>query len=224
MSKLYQATHLFTRVLYKIRHHNGHGIHSPFVFSFINDVIEEKLPYYAYQDIARYLNLSEKKIDEETKKNKLLFRIVNRFSPTKILEIGTGNGFSTIYLTAPSKRINCICIDANEDAKNTHKNWDRSISYSNWESIDKTNDTFDFILLNLNKLKDTKVNLDNFLITHIHANSVIVITDIRTNKANQVFWKNLVKRNNVIISLDLYHIGILLFNNKYYKQNYKLSF
>ena len=39
-------------LLYRsIRYRKGFGVHSPFVFDLITKVIEEKCPYYSFQDI-----------------------------------------------------------------------------------------------------------------------------------------------------------------------------
>ena len=44
----WQETILFYRFL---RHRKGFGVHSPFAFSFITKVIDERCGYYCYQDI-----------------------------------------------------------------------------------------------------------------------------------------------------------------------------
>ncbi len=41
--------------LFQARHRHGHGVHSPFLFDLIVNVIEEKWPYYCYEEIERTL-------------------------------------------------------------------------------------------------------------------------------------------------------------------------
>ena len=43
----------YIKFYFTAKHHKGHGVHSPFVFSLIEDVLNEKHPYYAFKDIER---------------------------------------------------------------------------------------------------------------------------------------------------------------------------
>lgn len=223
MPNLYQLSRIGVRFLYKTRHHRGHGIHSPFVFSLINDVIEEKLPFYAFDDIQKYLIDSRNIVDEKIKTNKLLFRLVNRFNPSKVLEVGSKQGISTLYLIAPSKKIQCISVGADEKAKKNHEKWSSQIQYLD-SLFDDHFGIQDFVLINLEGAEIEIMALEAFLLSNTHDKSVVVIEGIHKNRKNQHFWRSLIKNKKVIISLDLYELGILFFDRKYYKQNYKLSF
>lgn len=55
------------------RHSRGFGIHSPFAYTFITDVLVQPLPYYGYADIS---------CDPRVR---LLFRITARFQPQRVL-------------------------------------------------------------------------------------------------------------------------------------------
>ena len=52
--------------LSRFRYRCGYGVHSPFAFSLITDVIYEKMPYYAYDSLEK----EQKKIVEERGCNK----------------------------------------------------------------------------------------------------------------------------------------------------------
>ena len=105
----------------------GHGVHSPFVFEFINEVLKNKKEYECYSIIEKkreQLLQNEEIIEVEDfgagsaimKSNKrvvkniaassvkskkfaqLLFRIVQHYKPAAILELGTSLGITTAYL------------------------------------------------------------------------------------------------------------------------------
>ena len=107
----------------------GHGIHSPFVFDFVKNVLNDKQSYPAYQSIE---SLRKKMLADSTvievedfgagsaviKTNKrvvsaiaasslkpkkyaqLLYRMVKYYQPTTIVELGTSFGITTAYLAS----------------------------------------------------------------------------------------------------------------------------
>jgi len=55
-----------------MRHRRGFGIHSPFAFRFVTEVLAQRLPYYGYTDIS-----GDPRI-------RLLFRLTVYFRPTTV--------------------------------------------------------------------------------------------------------------------------------------------
>ena len=107
----------------------GHGIHSPFVFDFIKNVLRDKKKYdwYSVIETGRQKLLQQTAAIEVTdfgagssviktgkrvvadiaksslkpkKYAQLLYRMVNYYKPTTILELGTSFGITTGYLAA----------------------------------------------------------------------------------------------------------------------------
>ncbi len=107
----------------------GHGTHSPFVFDFIKNVLNDKNPYPAYQpaEQKRKALLKDSRVIEVEdfgagssviKTNKrvvsaiaasslkpkkyaqLLYRIVKYYMPETIVELGTSFGITTAYLAS----------------------------------------------------------------------------------------------------------------------------
>ena len=118
----------------------GHGIHSPFVFNFIKNVLRDKKEYEYYPIIekGRQQLLKQKgQIEVEDfgagsaiiKTNKrviadmarsslkpakyaqLLFRIINYYQPKTILELGTSFGITTSYLAAGNAKAKVYTIE-----------------------------------------------------------------------------------------------------------------
>jgi predicted O-methyltransferase YrrM len=107
----------------------GHGIHSPFVFDFIKNVLNDKQKYPAYQSIEKIRKqlLSNSSVIEVEdfgagssiiKTNKrvvsavaasslkpkkyaqLLYRMVKYYKPDTVVELGTSFGITTAYLAS----------------------------------------------------------------------------------------------------------------------------
>ncbi|WP_165022959.1 MULTISPECIES: class I SAM-dependent methyltransferase [unclassified Dysgonomonas] len=227
MPRIYRLSRTGLKLLYKIRHHRGHGIHSPFVFNLINKVIEEKTPYHAYEDIQAYLD-SVPNIDYSQRKYNLLsFRLVNYFEAKQILEIGSGTGVNTIYLTAPSSKIDCNCAELSVKkiarAQRIYKEWGRKINL-NTHGLPVLDKKQDCIFIDLNNYNKLNSNLVNYILPLIHEGTFIIVKDIRTNKRHQMLWKSIMDMESRTAVLDLFNIGIVFFDRKLYRWNYQISF
>jgi predicted O-methyltransferase YrrM len=118
----------------------GHGIHSPFVFDFIRNVLNDKRNFYSYQQIENLRGqlLKNKTIIEvedlgagsaisktnkrtiseivrsatkSEKLGKLLFKIANYYQPKTMVELGTSAGLSAAYLASALPNSRLITIE-----------------------------------------------------------------------------------------------------------------
>lgn len=69
--------------LARFRHRKGYGVHSPFAFRFITDVIYEHQPYYAYKELDAQLPFSKR--FRQRKGLHLLLRLANHLQPQTIV-------------------------------------------------------------------------------------------------------------------------------------------
>jgi len=127
--------------LLKSRFRKGYGIHSPFVFDLVRELVYCKHAFYAYDKVGLYrrkllrcnqvlsmtdygagsssFKTKERKVSELASKSsiskkygELLFRLVNHFNPNSILELGTSIGVSTAYLALSSHQRKVYTIEA----------------------------------------------------------------------------------------------------------------
>lgn len=228
MPRIYKLSRTGLKILYKIRHHRGHGIHSPFVYNLIRKVIEEKMPYYAYEDLKEHLKGNPEINHSISKYNKLSFRLVNYFNAKKILEIGSGSGINTLYLTAPAKDISCMCIETDKnkisEAKEIHRGWGREIQITDKNILVDIKEKQDCIFIDLNDLQSIEKSFISQLSPLCHQGTFIVVKGIRTNKRSCTLWKSISKMDERTAMLDLFNIGIVFFNKNLYRWNYQISF
>ncbi len=102
------------------RHHRsgGFGIHSPFAFNFVRNVLRERLPYYAYDELLQLRSAAAEKAKRYrhhpaviTDKNaKMLFRISNFFQPAHILHVGIDYGVAVAATLLPDSRTTCTLL------------------------------------------------------------------------------------------------------------------
>lgn len=121
-----QALKLYTNAIYRFKRSKGFGIHSPFAYSFVVDVLREKLAYYAYDTIREHRERAHELASEKEGKTRIislknalmLFRIAQYFNPRYFLQIGTSYGVSTTALLAVDSRSSLIIYpgkDAHKD-------------------------------------------------------------------------------------------------------------
>lgn len=229
MPRIYKLSRTGLKLLYKIRHHRGHGIHSPFVFNLITKVIEEKTPYHAYEDIKFVLDSMHHRHYRLNKNNKLCFRLTNYFKAEKILEIGSGYGVNTLCLTASSATTECICVEVSEEksseAKLLYEKWNRKITlYTDDIELPTLFEKQDCIYINLSNYNFLPSELNQYLQSLSYEKTFIIVEGIRTNKQSQMLWRSIMNMESRTVTLDLFNMGILFFDTKLYRWNYKISF
>lgn len=137
------------------RHKYGFGIHSPFVYKFVTEVMrskEKKPAFTEIEELRKELRRSEKilhyndpgagsvKLRGKNRKianiaktasvsgkyGRLLYRIVEEFKPKTILEIGTALGMSTLYLAKANEKAVVYTLEGAESlADVARENFDK---------------------------------------------------------------------------------------------------
>lgn len=143
----------------------GHGMHSPFVFSFITKVLNDDRHFYAYQTIeelrrslttdqnelvvedlgagSRVKKENTRRISEiaasslKSKKfGQLLFRIVDHYSPKNILELGTSLGITTAYLASAKDGSSVTTMEGAKSVAEVAKNNFSKLGLKNIELVE----------------------------------------------------------------------------------------
>lgn len=93
----------------RFKRSKGFGIHSPFAFEFVLQVLRQRLDYYAYPDIVARQRIAVAEAHAcggprpiSRKNAKLLFRVACRFNPRVVLQAGTVYGVSTAAVLSAS--------------------------------------------------------------------------------------------------------------------------
>ena len=194
----------------RFRYRCGYGVHSPSDFFLITSVMYESLPYYAYKPLKAASSMKSLPHYRE-RINKLLFRLVNYFRPASLVDVGQGNGDALRYMREARPSMAVVAL----------------------EGLDK-----DDTLLRLKK-ELTKIGKVDFLhigftpyykevfevaFPYLHEGSCVVMGDIYTSAEREAWWKERTTDERVVITFDLYDIGLMLFEGKRFKQNYKVNF
>ena len=105
----------------------GFGVHSPFAFKFILNVLDEKYEYYAYDKLQQLrINVVERTRSENGYKPRVIsiseaaaiFRFANYYNPQLFLSIGSSYGVAAASMLAVSKRSRMFLYDDNSAQNN----------------------------------------------------------------------------------------------------------
>lgn len=206
---------MFFKWLKRKKQAKGFGIHSPFAFDFITNVIYEKHWHTAFLDIDQIL--SENNIEATDQKlHHLSYRLVRHFQPKKILELEIGEGVNTLYISSAAKDATCHCFDPTGRnvlvARNLHAKFSRNVGF-----IDELDvyQSYDAIFVYLNTFP---IDMEN-LLSMSSDDTFWVISGIKSGNGKR-FWKNIVKDERARLTFDMKDIGIVILKKSYHKLNY----
>ncbi|MDR3118184.1 MAG: hypothetical protein LBU44_01980 [Mediterranea sp.] len=195
--------------LKRFRYRCGYGVHSPFAFNFIANVIYEKTLYYAYQELEKGKcagrTEKERRSRRSRKVNRLLFRLVNWAQPLTVVDGGC-SPMASDYLRAAKKATEYVAL----------------------ASVDTTGllerRSIDFLYIDRPEDMAFMECLFEYGAGQAGDRLVIVIRNIYRSAATKTFWKQVTADERVGVTFDLYDVGILFFDRSKIKQHYVVSF
>lgn len=169
------------------------------------------------------------------KQGALLFRLANYFQPDYILQIGASAGLATLYLTAYSRQTACVVLERVPTlAPVAREVWEKGARAAIDLRVGEYDvllaealaglPRLDFVFFNRAEESDDRDSLFDACARKAHNDTVMVIAGIRANRTMRDFWRAVCLREEVTVTLDLYSMGIVLFNRKLHKRDYTVYF
>jgi predicted O-methyltransferase YrrM len=163
---------IYNYLVYRFKSTNKHGVHSPFVYELLTNVIYNKTGYYTYQAIEELRgklltsrkiiectdlgagslkNNSKKKSIKQIARNtlkspkyaQLIFRLVNHFQPKQIIELGTSLGITTAYMASVNSKANITTIEGCNEIADVAK---QNFEHLELKNIEQLTGNFDSVL------------------------------------------------------------------------------
>ena len=238
-----------------------YNVHSPMVHEFIENVLDESIKYYAFFGIEHYRNILlndatlltlkdlgqgsksikskiitlkklTKKVSSSPQKAQLLFKMVNYFQCTNILEIGTSLGITTAYLSNANKKASITTIEGDPYIYRLAQINFKKLGLKNIKIINSSFDEilpqvfknkFDFIFFDGNHSKEATLKYFNWALENLHDEMILVFDDIYWSFGMKSAWDEISKSPNVKLSLDLFSLGIVFFKNNREKEHINLT-
>lgn len=255
---------LLNYLIYRAKSVNEHGVHSPFVYELLLSTIYNKRNFYAYlqnEKLRNALSLSDEKLEcidlgagsqvknvskksvkdivssaaKPPKYAQLLFRLVNHFQPTTILELGTSLGITSAYMSSANSKSKIITIEGcKEIAEVANKNFQK-LELKNIEQVVgnfdevlpdvlKKIDQLDFVFFDGNHRKDPTISYFKQCLEKANEQSVFVFDDIYWSSEMTEAWEEIKKHEKVTVTLDLFFMGIVFFRKEQVKEHFIIRY
>ena len=267
-SKMYSTFEIGLKYLwYQLTASNGkgHGMHSPFVYQFIRDVLNDETKYPEYEKVEAMRNrlLHDHSIlevldlgagslmnnDDQRKVSdiarfaakpprfaQLLFRMIRKYKPSTIIELGTSLGITTSYMALADPNAKVITIEGAPAIGEYAKNNFRSIGIENIEVhegdfgdqlsevLNKINN-IDLVFIDGNHQKEPTENYFSQLLEKRTNDSIFIFDDIHWSREMEEAWENIKEHDSVRCTIDLFFLGIVLFRAEFKEvRHFKVRF
>jgi predicted O-methyltransferase YrrM len=180
------------------------------------------------KDIAKYAAISPKQGQQ-------LFHLVRIAKPKSILEMGTSLGISAVYQAGAAPNATFISLEGCPNTARLAQNNLRSLGLNQITVLDgpfKDNLPIALAQLGVNTVfffldgdhqEGSTLAYYQQCLPFIHNDSVFVLADIHWSESMEKAWNSLKSREEVTISIDLFHFGILFFRKEHrVKQDFTL--
>lgn len=193
----------------------GHGVHSPFAYWFITNVLHLRHGFNAFADIENLLANNGINPETVTVFNRLSFRLVHYLKPVRILEIGSGTGINTLFITAPRAGISCTCVENRAEnvavARRLLHQYGKSASFRTLDEL-KNHEPFDAIFVHT----DSALPIDTGMLSALSHEKTFWVFHPAQNK----FHRKVVKDSCVRVSFHTKRTSIYFLDTSYHKLNY----
>lgn len=177
----------------RFRHKRGFGVHSPFVFDLIMNVIRDRDKVYRYPEVEKLLRFKHR----ERKLYRLLFRLIDYLNAEYVLCLSSRAEKLSVYLSQEAGDVKVFTNDTGRIAE------------------------ADFIYIGNDARTVLQGELPCWLPGAGGRRRCIIITDIYKNGFNAQLWRQL--RGKANVSVDMMWYGVLFFDEKLQKGRYNLT-
>ncbi|MCE7066049.1 O-methyltransferase [Dyadobacter sp. CY326] len=251
---------------YLFRSGNEHSIHSPFLFELYTQVIaakKDKNPdYAALKTLRKSLLSSQEKInildlgagsrinksnlrkigtiaknaEKPEKFGKLFNRLVQRFQPETILELGTSLGLTTLYLSKAKPDAKILTFEGcPATADIARKNFQQlnadninivlgNIDETLPQTLSQLTPKLDFAYFDANHRYEPTVQYFQDCLPYAHNDSVFIFDDIYWSEEMTQAWEFIKQHPQVTLTVDLFWVGLVFFRKEQVKEHFTLRF
>lgn len=235
-------------------HGGGRAVHSPFAYHLITSVLENFGHYYTFdllEEYRQHLKQSQEIIPTDRgnrqlrhlvkhtamppRQAQLLFRMVNFLQPNCLLELGTGVGLTTAYLSAGFQGKYFATVDYNPSLQVIAR---QTVAATTGRPVHFLSQDFDsainhaairqhpygMVVLDGNHTYEATLKYAESLLPLIQRPGLLVLHDIHWSAGMYKAWQTITAWPQVTVAIDTYFTGLLFIGTPVVPQPIKLPF
>jgi predicted O-methyltransferase YrrM len=168
-------------------------------------------------------------------KCRLLYTLAKETNPATIIELGTSLGISTISLALGAPNSTVYTIEGSEELAAIAKENFHKAGLSNINSIvGSFDDLLPELLLKLNTPLvayidgnhsfDATLRYFEMILPYVDGNSLLIFDDIHWSEGMEKAWNTICQHSKVVLSIDLFQVGLVCFRNGVPKQHFMVKY
>jgi len=254
--------HRFKEFLrYQQRAQTKYYIHSPFVYQFYLNVLEgnaanhlqsinalRKRLVQTYDKIlindmgsepgtkAKIISDLAARASVPDKYGKVLFHLVQYFSPHTIVELGTCLGIGTSYMATAGPSASVITIEGSGELSDRAGQNFNELRLNNIEQVTGSFEknlpevltklmTVDMAFIDGNHLYEPTMKYFNLLMDKANENTILVFDDIYWSREMTEAWSEIKRDPRITLTIDIYRFGIVFMHReKLAKEDFTLRY
>lgn len=251
---------ILSYIKFLLKSKNQHGVHSPFIYDLVTKCFYDKSDYSEYKALEVYrsellqnsemititdfgsgskvfksnqraINAIAKTSGTSLKNTKLLFRLVQYFQSTSILELGTNLGIGTYALALGNPKARITSIEGCEAILKIAQQQFSIKKISNIGTIQGdfkteiqtlTQQKWDLIFFDGHHSKSATLSYFEILLPTSNNDSVFIFDDIYWSKGMTEAWEIIKAHPQVTVTVNLFNWGIVFFRQEQLKEHFKI--
>lgn len=220
---------------YTLKAVNEHGVHSPFVFDLITQVIYNDKDYYPYKSIEaqqeKLLNSNKVNLPatglKPVKYGRLLFRLVNHFQPSHILQFGSADGIETAYMAAASSSTKIAVFESAKEITDLVKENIKPLKLKSVEFAGASDSNLKGIrFVYFHKQLNKEMFLKQFYqcLETADDSAVFIVSDMYDSVEMGEAWNEIKNHERVKVTIDLFRLEIIFFRKEQVKEHFIVRF
>lgn len=188
-----------------------------------------------YKTNRREIRQIAKSAEKKPKFGELLFRLVEHFKPATIFDLGTSLGITTIYISKAYSDSKITTFEGCSVIADIATQNFKELNCKNIKLITgNIDDTLqielskikqlDFVFFDANHRFEPTIKYFEFCLEKATEESIFVFDDIHWSNEMHEAWQFIRNHPRVMISIDLFYLGLVFFRKNQPKQDFVLRF
>lgn len=200
----------------------GFGIHSPFLYEFVQQVVCNKHPYYCFSrlDVVAHRFLQKRDLSFVLKNLRLLFRIAVYVRALCVVDMGMSSFFAVSYLGLARRKMQCISWQVTAQRFAKAKQVCDIVGVHNVRFIEEKelNNVFsqlsclkefpDMLCFGTSLSEEQLTESVTFCIVHATVGAVFVFENIHSSTIMNNVWNIVCRHDRITAAIDMQYMGV----------------